>query len=45
MPEATGTTSVECECPNCGCVFTEEDVEVTVEFDMGDYAPDHSWRD
>ena len=29
---------VEVECPKCGETFT-------VEVDMSDYAPDHSWRD
>jgi len=48
MPEVTGEVTIKqmVKCPHCG---KEHEVELTgeatLEFDMGDYAPDHSWRD
>ena len=41
MPEASQEVDVECTCPKCGYKFIEYNVYVTVEFDMGDYAPDY----
>jgi len=45
MPTASGAVEVTLEvtCPECGHKWeeTQEDVEVEVEFDWGDYAPDY----
>ena len=47
MPEATGTVVLtetkKFKCPCCGKEFEQEveiEGEATVEFDLGDYAPD-----
>lgn len=47
-PEATGEVTIKgtVKCPHCKKEFEAEVTgEVTIEFDMADYAPDHSWRD
>lgn len=44
MPEVSREIEIECECPKCGHKFKASQ-EVTLEFDMSDYAPDYSWRD
>lgn len=45
MVEVRGYTSVTVECPHCHREITVDDVEVTLEVDLSDFAPDHSWRD
>ena len=44
MPEISGEVNVNCVCPKCGHKFMTVN-EVTLDFDVGDYAPDHGWRD
>ena len=43
--EVRGTTTVEGVCPCCGKEITIDDVEVTIEVDLSDFAPDQGWRD
>jgi len=43
--EVKGYTSVTFECPKCGMEITVDDVEVTIDVDLSEFAPDRSWRD
>ena len=45
MTEVSGTTSITTICPCCSKEIYVEDVEVTLEVDLSDFAPDRSWRD
>ena len=45
MTEITTTTTVQTVCPCCGKEIYVEDVEVTVDVDLTEFAPDRSWMD